>query len=326
MAIIIGREQVEKVVEEFRASAVPMPVFCTASHWNTEAILLAVRRFADRHGVARPAVAVAMTFNYVHMPQAQRVTYSGDARAGFISIMRHLDALCGAADSPYSSVRVLPHLDHADPQMDRWALTDGRTYLATVMFDAQRFPPEENARLTRDYMRAYGPDVLVEGILEELVVADRAPGSGERARTDEAYVERACRYVEETGVDFLVGDLGTEQQSSSVGGASYLGDRARRLTERLGSPLLVLHGTSCLSRAQMEGLAGDGVIRVNMWTRIAREAGQAAAEGIVRRIDAIRQGDFAATESEAYLRESTDHAAGIMEDVLDVLGYARFGR
>lgn len=86
------------------------------------------------------------------------------------------------------------------------------------------------------------------------------------------YCENAVKYVKTTGVDFAVADLGTEQQSTSVGKARYDKARARELTAALGRKMLVLHGTSCLANEQTRGLASDGVVRVNMWTRIAREA------------------------------------------------------
>jgi fructose/tagatose bisphosphate aldolase len=85
----------------------------------------------------------------------------------------------------------------------------------------------------------------------------------------------------------------------------------------------VLHGTSSLTEGQFQDLAADGVIRVNMWTRIAREAGQYAARRLVERQEAIWVGDFEATESHQYLMDSIEEAARIMESVLEKIGYDR---
>ena len=63
-----------------------------------------------------------------------------------------------------------------------------------------------------------------------------------------------------TGVDFFVADLGTEQQTTAVGGAKYDRERARRLTQALDRHMLVLHGTSCLTNDQVRGLADDGAV------------------------------------------------------------------
>ena len=318
MAIITGRGNVERIMERMRDKTVSLAIFCTASHWNTEAILLAAKRFSSKHGVSDIPIAVAMTYNYDYCPQAQRITYSRDAKTGFLSIMSHLYELCNRKDSPYNDVCVLPHLDHADFTRDHWALTEGLDYLATVMFDAQKYPYQENVEMTRNYVNAYRDRVLIEGIMDEISVK----GFKTAVQKDD-YADRASKYVRDTAIDFLVADLGTEQQSSAVGDAKYLSDRARAITRSLGKPRLVLHGTSCLSEDQFATIPQDGVIRVNMWTRIAREAGLYAAQCLENRMNQIRENQFEAIESRQYIYDCTEKAAEIMEDTLLKLGYGR---
>ncbi len=320
MALITQREAALEYMQLFRIHNASMAIFCTASHWNTEAILLAAQRLAEEHHLKEVPVAVALSFTYPYMPQAKRATFSGNPRAGFLSMMAHLKALCDGPDAPYPNVVVLPHLDHADPQRDRWALTEGLPYLATVMFDAQKYAFEDNLTWTREYVQTHGKEVLIEGIIEELGIEGLV-----QAVQSDAYVEKATRFVRDTGVDMLVADLGTEQQSSRVGHANYLKARAQNLTSHLGSARLVLHGTSSMTLKQMQGLAADGVIRVNIWTRIVREAGQYAAQRLVERYDAIKAGDFEAAESRQYLFDSTEAATPIMVDVMETLGYSRLG-
>jgi fructose/tagatose bisphosphate aldolase len=316
MAIITDLAAARKVLYDAADRGASVAIFCTASHWNTEAILLAAQRFRRAHNLPTVPVAVAMTFNYPHMPQAQRVLYARDAAAGFLSNMAHLRALCEGPDAPYADVTVLPHLDHANPERDHWALTQALPHLASVMFDAQDYPLEENIQRTAEYVRTYGSQVLVEGAMEGLSVS----GAKHSHPTDD-YVDTALDYVRRTGVDLLVADLGTEQQSGTVGQARYRRDRAQALTRAMGQKMLVLHGTSCLDDAQINGLSEDGIVRVNMWTRIAREAGQYAAQRLVDRMDRIRAGSFEDTESMAYLYDSIERAADIMEQTLGLLGY-----
>ena len=320
MSLITNRAEALEYTDLFRQRKASMAIFCTAAHWNTEAILLAGQRLAEKHNLARVPLAVAMTYNYPYMPQAQRATYSGNAWAGFVSQMAHLKALCDGPNTPYANVVVLPHLDHADPQRDRLALTNALPYLATVMFDAQKYSFEENLAWTHDYVAAHGREVVVEGIIEELSVA----GQHQAVQRD-AYVEKAERYMKVTGADLLVADLGTEQQSDHVGGVRYLKQRAQELTRRLGRSCLVLHGTSSLDDGQMHGLAEDGVVRVNMWTRIVRTAGQYAAAQLFERRAAIEAGDFEATESRQYLVDSIESAAASMVQVMELLGYPDLG-
>jgi fructose/tagatose bisphosphate aldolase len=186
------------------------------------------------------------------------------------------------------------------------------------MFDAQKYAFEDNLAWTRDYVATYGEQVLVEGIIEELSVAGH-----KQAVHHDTYVEKAVRYMAETGVDFLVADLGTEQQSIRVGSVRYEKERAQELTRRLGEARLVLHGASCLTGEEMQHVAMDGIIRVNMWTRIVREAGQAAANRLFARHEAIAAGDFEATESRQYLHDSVEVAASIMVEVMETIGYPR---
>jgi fructose/tagatose bisphosphate aldolase len=319
MPIITKRKDTLKVISRFQEKKACMAIFCTASHWNTEAILLAASNFAKKYGIEKIPVAVAMTFNYPYMAQAQRVTYSRNPVIGFKSVMGYLQELCNEQGSPYSNVEVLPHLDHADPARDSWALTEGIPYLASVMFDAQKYPYLENMRMTSDYVAKYGGDVVVEGIMEQLTVEGQSKGE-----FSSTYEERAVTYTKQTKIDLLVADLGTEQQSTSVGKCTYLGDRAKNITKELCKSILVLHGTSSLGEDQMARLSDDGIVRVNMWTRIAREAGQYASGRISERAKAIQSGDFESTESRQYLYDNIEKSAEIMEKTMYELGYWKF--
>ncbi len=60
-----------------------------------------------------------------------------------------------------------------------------------------------------------------EAAIDTLSVSYGIKGPEKLQEVDEVYVKRAVEYVNTTGVDFLVADLGTEQQSTGVGGAVY---------------------------------------------------------------------------------------------------------
>lgn len=319
MAVITQKDKAARILERCRECGVAMAILGTASHWNTEAILLAGARYGKKHGIRGLPVAVSMTYDYRHMPQCRRVTASSDPRIGFLSVMEHLRVLCAADDSPYAGVCVLPHLDHADPVRDEWALTRGLPYLASVMFDAQLYPIEQNIGMTRDYVRRYGGEALVEGILEQLKVE----GAAAPSENVSDIAEKAGRYVRETGVDLVVADLGTEQQAATLKNCRFRDDLADAITQSVGKSMLVLHGTSSLSPDEFSSLGRHGIIRVNMWTRIARESGQYAARRLMERMDAVEAGVFDAADTMAYLRDATQEAARIMEDVYDRLGYGK---
>lgn len=317
MAFVTDKAQARGIMDAVIARGVSLTIFCTASHWNTEAILKAAQEFAEAHDIVRMPVAVAMTSHYQFMQQTARVTRCGDHKVGLRSVMQHCKLLCDGPDAPYDRVDVLPHLDHADPVKDQWELTQALDLFCSVMFDAQSYSYEENLRMTKEYVKAYGDQVLVEGVIEGLGV-----GGAKQAHQRDDYVEKAAEFVQATGVDFLVADLGTEQQSAGTE-AKYLKDRAQALTRRLQRPMLVLHGTSSLRNEDIRGFAEDGVVRVNMWTRIVRESGQYAARKLVERYADIERGDFESTEAKRYLDDNTDRAADIMKEVLGSLGYQK---
>ena len=316
MALITDRAMVEGIMQDARRDCVSVAMFCSASAWNNEAILMAAQRFGRKHGIKHVPVIVGMTGSYTHMPQCKRATRSGDLKAGFLSIIKSLEALTGEKDSPFYDLLVIPQLNHGDPVADKWIFEEGIRYLAGVMFDCQRYSYEENVQMTSEYVKRFGGRVMVEAAMETLSVI----GTKAAAVKDEHYVENAVAYAKKTGTDFLVADLGTEQQSTGTE-AVYLKDRAKMLTEALGSKMLVLHGVSSLKPDQIKGLAEDGVVKVNMWTRIVREAGIYAAGKIDSRASDREKGIFDACDPQTFINDVTDKAADIMEEHLSYFNY-----
>ena len=316
--IITKRNDSKKIIERIKSQKVCLSIFCTGSHWNTEAILLAAKNISDKYNIRDIPVAIAMTYNYEYMPQAQRITFTNDARLGFISIMNHLRVLTNDPKSPYYNIKVLPHLDHADPEKDSWALNEGTEYLASVMFDAQKYPLEDNIRMTSGYVKKYKNKLMIEGIMDQLSVS--VTRKKQHSEYDN-YPEKALDYIKKTGIDFLVADLGTEQQATDIGKSIYLKKRARDIGQLVGDKILVLHGTSCLSGEEIATLPEDGILRVNMWTRIARDAGLYAIDQLHKRNHEISMNNFNAIESHQYIMDSTLRAAQIMEEIMISLGY-----
>jgi fructose/tagatose bisphosphate aldolase len=85
--------------------------------------------------------------------------------------------------------------------------------------------------------------------------------------------------------------------------------------------MLVLHGTSSLSNEDIKGFSDDGIARVNMWTRIVREAGQYAAKRLMERYPLIEGNNFEACEAKQYIDDNIEAASEIMVRVLESIGY-----
>ena len=102
---------------------------------------------------------------------------------------------------------------------DRWAFNEGTDYLASVMFDAQKYPLEDNIKMTSDYVNKYKNKMMIEGIMDQLNVSLT---NKKNSSVYDNYPEKALDYIKKTGIDFLVADLGTEQQATGIGKSIYL--------------------------------------------------------------------------------------------------------
>ena len=78
-----------------------------------------------------------------------------------------------------------------------------------------------------------------------------------------------------------------------------------------------------LRLTQITGLAEDGIVKVNMWTRIAREAGQYAAAKIREREAEMEQGIFDACDPQTYINDAAAKAIEIMEEHLAYFNYGK---
>ncbi len=95
-------------------------------------------------------------------------------------------------------------------------------------------------------------------------------------------VAQAQRFLAETGVDILVPNVGTEHRAT-VDEVEYNSQRAREISAAVGN-ILCLHGTSSLGPASLAKLPGDGFIKVNIYTTLAVNGGQAVAQHLLNNL------------------------------------------
>jgi fructose-bisphosphate aldolase class II len=275
MAYLTDPDQVREIYRRHGICGVPVARIGTSSYMNNEALVRACSEFAREHGLARMPVSVFFTGNYPNMQQMARVTSAGRPEIGFLSSVAMIKELVGSRYSPYTNVDVIPHLDHGQPGADDVFFHDLRHHFATLMYDASQFPWKENIERTRDYVKAVGGRALVEGAVEEISVQG-VWDTKDRLTTP----EQARQFLEETGCDFIVPNIGTESQRETHERLEYHQDLVRRIHHALGRKVMILHGLSCLSLDQIRTLSDDGVAGVNIWTRFARAAGEQAREAI----------------------------------------------
>jgi len=282
MPIVTDPTETRQFLEELRRRQAAIPAFCTENEWTTEAVLEATSRAGRRFGLARPPVFLAFTASYHGRSQLSNYWACGDQRLGVRGLLGDLEVLLSEG-GPYQDCVVFPQLDHGQPDGDRWLLEEHVDELALVMFDASSLPLEENIRRTADYVRRFGDRVLVEGAVDELKEARDAGEAFAMTTPDEAK-----RFLERTGCDLIVPNVGTEHRAASVGQARYHRERAVQIAEAVG-PRLVLHGTSCMGEANLSALPGDGFVKVNIWTVIERIGGEQVAEFAIENVGNLLQ-------------------------------------
>jgi len=289
MRLISDRDEALKIYERCANAGVAMVAACCESTGEIEGFLMAAQAYAEEHGIDRIPVNIGFTGVYPDNAQLLKISTScrlsdggntldgGDVVEGFEIIMGHLETYAGLSGY-FDSVDVLPFLDHGQPthEVESKEILEDRERLermAVVMFDASHFSFEENIARTAEYVKKFGELVVVEGAVDRIYERQEALKLGVTKDRLLTTPERAVRYLEETGVDFIVPNVGTEHRVTSEEGyvKRYEKERTRAITEAVGRKQ-VLHGTSCLGR-EITTLADDGIIKVNIYTRIAVESG-----------------------------------------------------
>ncbi|MFW6164486.1 MAG: class II fructose-bisphosphate aldolase [Planctomycetota bacterium] len=268
MALITDASQAREVFDEARERGAALLNLNPECPRGIEACLRAARAFGERVGADDIPFILSICGVYDHRPQVKLYTSLGDPLLGFGAWASQARFYCDP-DGPFGKIRVLTHLDHGQPDGDRTLLEERVDVLASVMFDASALPLEENVRRTADYVERFRDQTVIEGCVDEIFES----GTGEQ-KNQITTVEQATRYVEATGVDLIVPNLGTEHRASARE-LHYHGDRARELSAAVGK-ILVLHGTSSLSPEDFTHLKDDGIVKVNLWTAVEKAGAQAA--------------------------------------------------
>lgn len=266
MPIITKREDVLHIYREAAKKGWVIPCFCTENLTTTEAILEAAREFADEHGVKHLPVTLAITVRYEHRSQSSYYTHTRNWETGLRLFKADAETLMREGGD-YENVDLLLHLDHVQHDLDAGLCEGDLSGFSTIMYDASNLPLEENIRKTKEFVERKGKEIMIEGACDEIIDA------GGESHNDITTAEKCRDYVERTGVDMVVANLGTEHRASGKD-LKYHGDAAREIKAAIG-PKIVLHGTSSVSNEQVRKLFADGICKVNIWTALERDASPA---------------------------------------------------
>jgi fructose-bisphosphate aldolase class II len=277
MPIVTDPSETRRFLETLRRCRVAVPCFCTENAWTTEAVLEATVEAGRRFGIAEPPVCIAFTAGYPGRSNLSDYWTCGDQALGLSGLLGDLKVLT-APGSPYAACRVFPHLDHGQPDADRWLLEGRLDEFAMVMHDASALPFDENIARTAAYVKRFRERVVIEGAVDEL----KAAGQGAEA-FPLTTIAQATRFLDETGCDLIVPNVGTEHRAAQAGAARYSRERAQEIAAAVG-PMLVLHGTSCLGDDDLSSLPYDGFVKVNIWTILEKTGAQHLVDYVLRNI------------------------------------------
>ncbi len=273
MPLVTDYQQVKEVYQEAAELGTAVGAFCAEDRETLEAILAAALETGREIGVEDLPVCTAWTSRYPARSQMKLLTAAGEAVLGNQLMFSDLDGFLSET-SPYRKLRVLPHLDHAFPWLDGDILERFAHRFASVMCDASEKPFEENIRLTARYVEEFGGQVVIEGAADEI---HEAGEGGERPGGTTP--RQAREFLDRTGVDIIVPNVGTEHRAT-LDQVAYLPERARALSAEVGS-ILCLHGTSSVREEDLSRLPEDGFVKINVYTTLAVHGGQALARSVL---------------------------------------------
>lgn len=228
-------------------------------------------------------------FNFITLEVAEAIVAGAEAAGTGVILQLSQNAIAfhgGLAPAASAALRlaesarvdVAVHLDHAtDEQLIDEALAVG---IRSVMFDAAHLPDAENLERTAVVAaRVHAAGAWVEAELGEIGgKGAHAPG----VRTD---VDEAVRFVRETGVDALAVAVGSEHAMRERS-ATLDEDLIARLAAALPVPL-VLHGSSGVADAGIDGAVRAGMRKINIGTHLNTVLTGAVREELARDPDAI---------------------------------------
>jgi fructose/tagatose bisphosphate aldolase len=243
-----------------------------------EGVLAGASRVSQSLGLETVAVFVAVTANYPGRQQLKNYTSLGSIKEGFIAFRSDLERL-SRPDGLFANVLVIPSLDHGQCDDDKFLFEDGIDFWGCVMYDCSGLCLDDNRKKTAEFVKKYKDDYIIEGCVDEIVE------SGEKDKMQLTDPKQAKVFLEETGVDLMVVNLGTEHRATRSE-LKYHGDLARDISSVVGNKL-VLHGTSSLTDEDLPKLADDGICKVNIWAVLETEAAQNMAEAQNRNIGRI---------------------------------------
>jgi len=263
MALILDRNHVLDVFAEAGEHKWVLPTFNAENLTTVEAILDSVKKYGEMTGIDDLPVIIGITNNYSHRPQSVYYTQTRKWDVGLKLFLSDLSILASQG-SPYEKLKIMIHLDHIQWDADKELLGWSMNQFSSIMFDASSLPIEHNIEKTTAFVETNKDTIVIEGACDEI------SSEGNSAENSLTTPDLAEKYFNQTDVDIVVANLGTEHRANASR-LHYHDDLARKISERIGKRLC-LHGTSSVSTEKISKLFDDGICKVNIWTALERDS------------------------------------------------------
>ncbi len=262
MPLILSRKDVLNLFAEANNRKWVLPTFNAENLTTVEAILTATKEYGEKIGIEDLPIIIGITNNYKSRPQSLFYTHTRQWDIGMQLFLKEMEVLT-SAESPFAKLKVMIHLDHIQWDDDKELLDWSMKQFSSIMYDASELPLVENINKTAAFVKSNKDTIVIEGACDEI-------NSAGSVQNDLVTPEMAEKYYNQTGVDIIVANLGTEHRASAAE-LQYRGDLARQVSERIGTHLC-LHGTSSVSTDKVANLFDDGICKVNIWTTLERDS------------------------------------------------------
>lgn len=273
MPLITNPKHVREILAYYREKRIAIPCFCAENTFTMEGILKGASDVANA-SETDAVLFLAVTGNYHGRQQLKNYTSLKDTWEGYLAFRSDLERLCRTG-GPFDKLKVIPSLDHGQPELDESLFEKGKDFWGCVMYDCSTFPLDQNRDKVKEFVQRYKSDFVVEGCVDEITEA----GQGGMKLTDP---REAKEFIEQTGADLIVANLGTEHRVTGDK-KQYQGDLAKKIFEMVGHRI-VLHGTSCLSKDDLIKLRHDGIAKVNIWTVLETKTSQEMTLRLIERL------------------------------------------
>lgn len=276
MPLVIDPKEVRSILSDYKEKKISMPCFCAENTFTMEGILTGAANTAKKSG-KDVSVFIAATGNYHGRQQLKNYTSLDNTEEGFFAFRDDLRRMT-RKDGAFEQVHVVASLDHGQPGLDEYLFEEGKGFWGCVMYDCSTMALDENCARVTEFVRKNGSHYIIEGCVDEIIES----GDGRMKLTDP---DQAMRYLEQTGVDLMVVNLGTEHRATAAE-LRYRSDIAKQIYEKVGFKL-VLHGTSSLSHDDLTSLRHDGIAKVNIWTVLETKTSQDMMMELIRQLKNI---------------------------------------